>query len=78
MEYTELDIDDIICVNGDEFYKIIESDEEMPLSLEPLTDVEECEACGEFELFDGYKCPACDHDQRKPVMGGYDPELDEG
>ena len=79
IEAIDVNIGDIIYIEGEDFYKVVGFDNDTELVLEYMENIKPCEACGEVNDFtDTDICEDCDHDQRKPVMGGYDPELDEG
>jgi hypothetical protein len=70
-DYTALDSDEIFRV-GDQFFQVV-------LMEKGGYDFEEieskyCDGCEENTIEN--PCEQCDHDKRKPTMGGYDPELD--
>lgn len=74
MNCIELGEDDVVNV-GQDYYRIVFREDQ---TLFEQIEVDRCEACNESVELDGTICPECGHDQRRPVMGGYDPELDIG
>jgi hypothetical protein len=71
-DYTALDTEEIFRI-GDDFFQIVQKKDSDGYDLQEI-ESDYCDACEENTIEN--PCEQCDHDKRKPTMGGYDPELD--